>query len=328
MDMLLFTRYRRWLADALMANGNHVADRLVMGYLLDRVDDLGKVGVGSAVSLARMASDLSEKPTKGRKPLVFDRHDVRNAVDRLCSGGFLLRLSEQGKGNDFVVQVVFSACPDVLHYSAQNKLTHSLRTTYAQKSDEKQGGYATSDGVTYAQLSINPIPSFQPPVRSEPLPTERFAMHSDWKPSEVFKIKINETWKPNEQQLLALKAKLFGFVAYWSTQPAQNTQAEWELKLWRNELEKLFTAPASALAAFKGNVTPIDKARASKPLPRALSVPDKLFGKVLQDWGVRNGFRAFVPGEEDAQYRSFLRNECERRNLKQEREAMGVKREC
>lgn len=306
-----------------MQSSNHVVDRLVAYYLLSRADADGSVGVGSALALGRIGLDISEKPVQGRKACTYSKDDVRNALDRLSECGVLLGLGEKNK-RGYYGRFVFEAFEADVGYSVHNKLTRILRESYAVKTELNQDTYDTNLRETYTNLTIKDIPTIYPTNArdSEQPASERFAMHAEWIPSEVFKKQINQTWKPNDQQLTALKAKLFGFVAYWVTKLVFLTQSEWELKLWNNELEKLFTQP---LSAPKASVSHIRSGKPAQSPPRALSVPEKLFGKVLQDWGIKHGFRGVNPGEEDDQYRAFLRNQCERFNARQERDAAGVR---
>lgn len=312
MDMQAYRRYRAHVADVLRQQGNKVIDRLVFDHLWQLVDDdTLTAGIKSSVSYARMAAEMSETMTRGKRNrlVIFGRDDAINAVQRLVDAGLLLRLSKSREDN-LAVKFV------------KNEVTTKLPPSYHQEILTNQSGYASQEPEGYGEVTTY-LPSFHKTMRPEQsVDAARFAMHSDWMPSEVFKARVNEAWKPNEAQARALKAKLFGFVAYWQTKAVQFSQIEWELKLWRNDFEKLLTAPPDFMAVINGNVTCINKARKSKSLTPALTVPEKLWGKVLQDWGLRNGFRACLPGEEDSQYRAFLRNECERRNLREERDAM------
>jgi hypothetical protein len=321
MDMQTFRHYRANVADVLRSQGNKVVDRLVFDHLWWLVDDDTLItGIKSAVSYARLAAEISETMTQGKRnrPILFSRDDAINSVRRLVEAGLLLRLSKSREDN-LVLQFV------------QNEVTMKLPSSYHNKSVINQGSYPVQKVISSGEVTTY-LPSIHPTKSAGACehPLGRFRLSLDWKPSEVFKTQINDVWKPAPAVMDVLKAKVLGFAMYWSAQSLELDQAGWELKLWKNELEKLLTAPKGAIAAPAGNVTPFNRARASSPAPKLIAVPEKLFGKVLQDWGVQRGFREMKPGEDDGVYRSFLRRECEKFNLQQERDAMnqGVKREC
>ena len=310
-DLVKFMRHGK---NAIYAHGNHCCDRSVFYYLLDAIDlNTGIAGSVHKLSNGRIADDVSERKVQGKKsvPVVFKSSDVRNSITRLVNYGLFDRFSEKGKGGNLRLR----ACVEIVrssdsHDSVSKKVINKLATSYQPKNVINQCTYDDSEAEGLQKVSIS-IPFHSIPSSSDTVdPSAKLAMHLAWQPSELFKNQISEAWKPSAEMLKQIQIKLMGFKTYWSTRPTVLvTQADWEKKLWTNELSGLLS---SGLPARSANVRSIQSgsrkpAPSSVGNPKLLKVPSKLFGEVLQRWAVNNaGFRVFAPGESDDDYREAL----------------------
>lgn len=327
LDLVLFMRGGK---NAIFAQGNKQLDRNVFAYLVDCIDlETGLIGTRHKVSHSRVAGDISERSQQGKKsePIVFTAQGVRNAIGRMIEIGLYDRVSQKGKGGTLVLRACiekFSYTPDSIpsHESASKKVNMKLTGSYHLNNQHNQSLNAENDTPLNEKVTINSsyLLTNTPPSVIEA--GTRRSMFLSWQPSEEFKKEINKAWPASPEMLKHMKACIMTFKSYWLTQKVEFSQDEWQMKLWRNDLEPLLTGKRIPMASNQGAAqrTP---SKPYTPKPKLLKVPDKLFGRVLQDWAKNNaGFREFVPGEDDNQYKQVLRNHIERLNQNAERKVM------
>lgn len=338
--------YQRDTKQLLMAHGNKQLDRNVFAYLVDLIDlNTGLIGRPFKVSNSRIACDISEKGGQGTKqvPIVFTTDHVRNAIKRLCDYGVFERLSMKGQGGNLLLRAcIRSTNANPSHSFNQNEVTDKLPASYQSQVSENKGDNTSSTTPSYGEVTIS-IPSFLP-TTSESADTSQstavtsstevtgknrnqtgdqdmttlMSMSLDWEPTAEFKNMINEM-KPSKSTVLNLQAAMMDFKLYWSGQNLQLNQSAWQAKLFRNDLKGLLTGESLPVRTQK------PKTAAAKPPPTMTpKVPDKLYGALLQQWGVRNGFRKVNPGESDDRYRQQLRNHVNRNNAQTERDHIGA----
>lgn len=308
-----FKRWRMAVDSYFMRRGNPLLDRLVFDYLFQRCDDeSGVVGANIKVSHAGIAGDLSEKGGQGKRKelIVFSRDDVRNAIRRLVESGLLERLSLE-KGDDLELRFIFEAENLEMSFSVQNEVTLKLPTSYHDKVEVNQGTY---DGhKTGSRGEVTTTPSTTTTTDS------RFLMNLDWKPSDLF-------WKRVE--LAGLKREqVFGgwvgeFVSYRSSNDGtRRTQAQWEHKLLENVIGYIRNpnlGKSAKIINIANQPTRQQKAR------QGIVMPNLFDATALQNWAVKNGFRAANYGESSEQYRAAIHAAVTTKNLAMSKE---VKRE-
>lgn len=325
--LIQFQQHAEHVIRELGGGSNKAVDHLVFHYLLSRVDLMtGVVGIKSAVSYSRMALDLSEKRGGGARsePIVFNSDDVRNSVKRLLGADLFERLSEKGKGNRLMLVFKFDGQFLASHNSVQNEVTDRLPASYQGKTVTNQGTYDDLNGVGYGEVTIN-SPSFLPSSVKSCSANESggvFELSDDWKPGQKFMEKVNNTWKPDAAMVTQMKAALMDFVFYWQTKPVRFKQQEWEHKLWRNEIEPIVTGRAAKPVVQPQRVGAAKPARAVYSAKKVIKVPSVLYGKPLQDFGVKHGFRLVNAGESDDTYRQCLIIHVEGLNNQNDREGV------
>ena len=330
LTMMLFMRHGK---NEIFAYGNHQLDRNVFFYLIDTIDlNTGIAGSKHKLSNGRIADDISERRVQGSraKPILFNTSGVRNAIGRLVDAGLFDRMSEKGKGNNLLLR----ACTELVkapmaHNSVQKKVTHKLPTTPQAKSVTNQGTYGNEEHEGYAEVTINK--SFHPsfPQTADDLST-KFQMDIAWQPRESFITEIVNDFNPTADMKEKLRAVKMGFKVYWSTTSTSLNQAEWENKLWKNEIEPLLVHGKLKVSSPRGNPalnaptrqTARRAAVSPKRSAKLLVVPEKYFGRVLEQWAINNAdFRRFAPGEEDIDYKRALKNHIYKLNTAEEKKS-------
>lgn len=324
--------YQRDAKRVLMEHGNKQLDRNVFAYLVDCIDlRTGLIGSPFKVSHSRIASEISEQGGQGTKsvPMVFTSRAVRNAIDRLCEYGLYQRVSQKGVGGQLVLLAVIEKSANAAdsHFSAQKEVGMKLASSRQGQGVDLSGVYGGSESASCPEVGIS-SPSFLPSISDNPVvgADHRGVIKSislDWEPSEKFKSMINQTYTPCAVTAKRLKTAIVDFKLYWSAQDKQLTQTEWESKLFRNDLRPVLMGEQVASRAVKPAQGAQAGAGSVKRNAKVLSVPEKLYGELLQQWGVRHGFRMVNPGESDIQYRRALQNYVARRNAQVERGVVG-----
>ena len=332
-DALSLINFMRLGKTEIQSAGNHLSDRCVFYYLVDTIDlKTGLAGSKHALSNGRIAADISERKLQGSRsePMVFTRGTVRHSIERLCKSGLFDRLSQQGKGNNLLLRAcIESAGLPMVDFSDQKKVAQKSHRSRTDNSQLNQGTYTNLETGSRTEVGINnSIPSFLPSAGGSVDPSAKLEMSITWQPSESFKKQISSDWSPDTEMLKQIKAATMGFKSYWSTRSDQMTQAQWESKLWKNELERLLIHGVSAVRnSHSVNAGSSQQAtRSPRPAignPKLLKVPEKLFGRVLQDWAVNNtGFRMVGVGESDDRYKTALRVHIDKMNNTAEKAVM------
>lgn len=199
------------------------------------------------------------------------------------------------------------------------------------KQQRTQSAHSTAPNNDDKSLIIKEVASEQLPTENTrsalPLYTttttnatenKLFSMSVDWQPTAEFKksalrvggFSVGKGELHHEQALFSIA----DVQAFW-TRPDRlqtlKTQAQWELEVIRT-MQRQQQRAASNVVPFK-------------PAPqqaRALVVPNLRMPNLrmpeLVRWAASHNIRLPAPGEEDHQYLAFLRNHCERLNIKRE----------
>ena len=316
---------------AIYEMGNKLVDQAVFAYLVQTMDlDTGLIGIRYKVSNPMIALNVSEKSRQGSRsePKSVSASLVRNTIRRLVDAGLFNRLSSKGEGGYLALRACIknSTAESVTHNSIKNKVanlsTHSRQPeTVINKGSE--GSQCSGSSSKVAKYLPTSLPTTNQKQQNTPeVSTGPFAMSLDWQPTSKFKDTINNSYSPCAITVKRIKAAIIDFQLYWATQDLQLTQGAWAAKLFKNDLKLLLTDGTVINRAPKKTINP-SSPNPTKPKTHKTpqSVPDRLFGRKLQDWGMRYGFRAVSPGESDDQYRGKLRNHISREGAKLERQA-------
>jgi hypothetical protein len=316
----LYAAHFARVESVVMSLGNHNLDSKLYHYLFARMDTNGIAGTDHAVARGRIALDLSEKGGQGKRNrlITFTPNDIDVSLLRLERAGLIERLSDRqtlrikfsafiADSHSYIQNEVPNHVPNKLVRSPEPK-THLNQTTYVNKRE------GSPDEVT-REVPTNILQQQQTTIRDS-----AFAMNLDWKTSEAFAKRLAIHQIRPEQVFAGWVGE---FVSYWQTRPnIVLTQSEWEHKLLQNIISRLknpnigISNKATFVSrASQPNQTSNPNSADKPPIApiKKIVIPNLYDGSQLQNWAVKNGFRASKVGESTEQYKAALRNEAEKR---------------
>lgn len=229
---------------------------------------------------------------------------LRNRKAELVRAGLLLKSGQY----DFILCVF---AEEGLIRPKQQR-TQSAHNNARNNDDKLLINKDTHQAQRMQENTSSALPSYISTTTNAP-ENKLFGMSVDWQPTAEFKksalrvggFSVGKGEAHHEQALFSIA----DVQAFW-TRPDRlqtlKTQAQWELEVIRT-MQRQQQRAASNVVPFK-------------PAPqqaRALVVPNLRMPELVR-WAASHNIRLPAPGEEDHQYLAYLRNHCERLNIKRE----------